>query len=308
VTDWPLIAVRFALYADLGLAFGWPLFCLYALWGEVRRREGHLPAALPLVLFGLTGLLLSALGFGLMLAAMSGTGLGELDWELARTVIGDSAVGKAFLVRLAALALVALAGCWSLRAPLAGLCLAAVCGAVALASLAFNGHAGATEGQLGIVHLLSDFLHLLAAGLWLGALAALLALVARHRGDRARLDITYRALHGFSRVGTAAVLVLVLTGIINAALIIRPFDPRVVSTAYGQLLLVKLALFGLMLTLAAANRFRLTPSLGTALDAPAAPERPAARLRLSIALETGAAVAILALVGWLGTLDPSAIQ
>lgn len=307
MTDWPLITVRFALYADLGLAFGWPLFCLYALRGEVRRREGHLPAALPLVLFGLTGLLLSALGFGLMVAAMSGTGLGELDWELAKTVLGDSAVGKALLVRMAALALVALAGCWSVRGPLAGLGLAAACGAVALASLAFNGHAGATEGPLGIIHLVSDFLHLLAAGLWLGALAALLALVARHRGDRARLDIAYRALHGFSRLGTVAVLVLVLTGIANALLIIRPFDLRVLSTAYGQLLLVKLALFGLMLTLAAANRFRLTPGLARALDVAAPPERPVARLRLSIALETGAAVAIFALVGWLGTLDPSAI-
>ena len=75
------------------------------------------------------------------------------------------------------------------------------------------------------------------------------------------------------------------------------------QTTYGRLLLAKLALFGAMLGLAAINRWRLTPALAAAgSDAGAWPAER--RIRLSIMLETTAAILILVLVAWLGTLDP----
>ena len=53
-----------------------------------------------------------------------------------------------------------------------------------------------------------------------------------------------------------------------------------------------------------SNRFRLTPTLSVAM-ADGDHRRAMAALRRSLAVETGCAVAILALVAWLGTLEPT---
>jgi putative copper resistance protein D len=69
------------------------------------------------------------------------------------------------------------------------------------------------------------------------------------------------------------------------------------------LLLAKLGLFAAMLGLAAANRYHLSPLLKQAIargDHAAA----VASLRKSLVFETGAAVLIVMLVAWLGTLNP----
>jgi putative copper resistance protein D len=59
-----------------------------------------------------------------------------------------------------------------------------------------------------------------------------------------------------------------------------------------------------MLMLAAANRWRHTPSFGGALatDGEALALR---KLRISLVAEGAAALAILALVAWFGTLEPT---
>jgi len=46
-------------------------------------------------------------------------------------------------------------------------------GAAAVAALAWAGHAGATQGGQGEIHVVADALHLLAASAWLGALVPL---------------------------------------------------------------------------------------------------------------------------------------
>ena len=58
-----------------------------------------------------------------------------------------------------------------------------------------------------------------------------------------------------------------------------------------------------MLWLAASHRFRLTPALGAALEQGDAASA-AFTLRRSLVVETVLALAILALVAWLGTLAP----
>ena len=300
--DWPLIAVRFALYLDLGLVFGWPLFCLYA--PPVEGRSAPVPIRGPITLFGFFGLMLSGLGFLLMLAAMSGSGVAELDPGVVGKMLRETAVGWSFLTRTAALLLTVTAGLMVRRPQLPRLILASFGGGVALASLAWNGHAGATEGELGLLHLGSDILHLWAAGAWIGALFALLAMLIRPSPAPAQLDSAHRALHGFSRIGTAVVATLLVTGIANAAILVDGSGLAAAATGrWGQLLVVKLLLFGAMLALAAANRFRLTPRLQKSIaggDAAAA----VTALRLSVGLEAVTLVLILTLVGWLGTLEP----
>jgi putative copper resistance protein D len=67
--------------------------------------------------------------------------------------------------------------------------------------------------------------------------------------------------------------------------------------------LAKIAAFLAMLAIAAINRYRLTPGLANAIalgDFRAA----ISALRRSLAFEAGAALVILGIVAWLGTLEP----
>src|SRR3546814_11704396 len=70
-----------------------------------------------------------------------------------------------------------------------------------------------------------------------------------------------RALAGFAGAGTLLVALIVLSGLVNG-LILVGFDNvgELGTSLYGQLLVIKLVLFGGMLVLAASNRFRLTRS------------------------------------------------
>jgi copper resistance protein D len=79
--------------------------------------------------------------------------------------------------------------------------------------------------------------------------------------------------------------------------------PDLGATLYGRLLIAKLVLFAAMLALASLNRFRLTPGFERSIAA-ADHARALGALRVSLAVETACAVVILALVGWLGTLEP----
>lgn len=83
------------------------------------------------------------------------------------------------------------------------------------------------------------------------------------------------------------------------------------ETPMGSAWLVRSAalvagLFVAMLALAAANRFRLTPAFERAIAAGDV-GRALAGLRVSLAAETTAAVAIVVLVAWLGTLPPPTV-
>lgn len=160
-TDWPLVATRLALYADLGLLFGVPLFALYALRGDERGQL--LPFRRVVTGLAATGAILSLLGFALMAASMTGTGLGGLDRGTMAMLLLETAVGWALVAREAALIL-ALAICVAVpRQPVAFLVLASAMGAVAVGTLAWSGHAAASEGTAAIVHLAGDIVHLLAA-------------------------------------------------------------------------------------------------------------------------------------------------
>src|SRR3546814_15811165 len=65
------------------------------------------------------------------------------------------------------------------RHPVAVLGTISVAAGGGLSSLAWSGHGAATEGGAGMVHLGADILHLLAAGAWVGALAALLLMASQ---------------------------------------------------------------------------------------------------------------------------------
>nr|WP_317892279.1 copper homeostasis membrane protein CopD [uncultured Sphingomonas sp.] len=303
--DWPLIGVRFALYATLSGLFGLSAFSLYGL--KAGERAGALALRLWLVASGLLGLLLSGVALVLLAAAMAGAPAWPIDREAIGMLLTGSATGTAWEARMVALIVAVIAALIAAgrTAPLGLVVLAA---GIALATLAWTGHGAMDEGATGWVHLLADILHLLAAGAWVGALLGLTLLVVRPatRVDVAHLRLTHRALHGFGLVGTIVVGTIVVTGLVNGWLLVGPSNlPRLATTLYGQLLLAKLALFGAMLGLASLNRFRLTPAFERSV---AARDHRAAlgALRRSLAIEASCAVTILALVAALGMLEPPA--
>ena len=306
MSDWPLVAIRLALYGDLGLLFGIPLFALYGLTGKAQRDL--LPVATPCAVLAGGGLLLGALGFAMIAASMSGTPVAALDPAIVRVLLTETSLGWAFLCRSAVLILVFAISLRGRLGAVPGLVLLASSGAIAVSTLAWSGHGAASEGAAGLIHLGGDIMHLLAASAWIGALAVLLLLVtARRTCSIERINTAHAALAGFSVAGSVIVGLVVASGLINGAFLVGAGNVTTLShSLYGRLLIAKLLLFGGMLGCAALNRYRLTPRLADAIGR-RAPGRALAALRRSIAFETILAVAVLGLVGWLGTLEPPAV-
>src|SRR3546814_15832831 len=88
--DSSLVAIRWSLYADLGLLFGLLLFALYAL--KASERERLLPLRwLTTVLAGL-GIVLSGLSFVLAVAAMLGVALKDVDHASVMMIFTETPV------------------------------------------------------------------------------------------------------------------------------------------------------------------------------------------------------------------------
>jgi putative copper export protein len=168
--------------------------------------------------------------------------------------------------------------------------------ATALATLAGIGHAAADPGVTKLVHGGADALHALAAGAWLGMLLPL-ALVLRSRLERINAIVTR-----FSRIGLIAVATLVISGIVNSLYLVGSW-PSLFGTRYGHLLCAKLALFVVMVGLALANRLRSTPRLARIGETSVAASATIAR---NASLEALLGVAVLTIVGVLGTQVPAA--
>ncbi|MBN8552049.1 MAG: copper homeostasis membrane protein CopD [Caulobacterales bacterium] len=287
-----LIALRWLQFVGATALFGLALFQIYSpsvgRTDEIRRYA--LVAACAVALGAAVGLIAqTALMAGALESALDPT---ALTFVASRTALGVAHVERVVLAIVAA-ALVVRAGSrrWAgLAAVSLGIC----------ASFAWSGHAGATQGSLGVVHLISDIIHVAAAGVWLGALVAFL--VASRLAPDASVQPLHRALSAFAGVGTMAVAALVLSGGFNVFVLVGlDAAPTMLETPYGRWLALKLGLFVAMLVLAALNRFRLTPAL-------AASDQPGAlrRLKTSLAVEAALGAAILAVVAVMGTLAPPA--
>jgi putative copper resistance protein D len=111
-----------------------------------------------------------------------------------------------------------------------------------------HGHAFAmAHGPL----LLSQTLRLLAAGAWLGGLLPLLIVVRE-----APLALAGSTTRGFSTFTAISFAVLTATALFQGVLLSGGLE-GLTGTPYGTRLLLKAALFALLILLAAVNRFRL---------------------------------------------------
>jgi copper resistance protein D len=302
VIEAAVITVRWLQYSGAVVLLGAPLFLLCSVRGTggpnlAWARPALLVATVVVALGSLAGLVAQT-------TVMAGSLSEAIKPASLSFMITGTALGLAMVVR-AAVAVLALLAILALRPGRALWGLMVTAGLVVSASFAWTGHGAATEGAGGLVHLTADIVHAVAAALWLGALAALTLLLLRRTAPDD--PAIHRALRGFAGLGTLAVILLVLTGLVNSWFLVGP--GRVAdlgANLYGQLLIAKLALFALMFTLAASNRFHLTPALGSVLADGEDPRRALQRLRRSVVVETLVGALLLAVVAVMGTLAPPA--
>ena len=303
--QWAGIALRFATYVDLTILFGVPLFAIqvldpqdHATW--ISRRYARLVAAA-----GAIGIALALLGLAALALEMTGSDdVSAVTRNALATILLRTGAGVAWAARVGALGVGLIALAMLRNRPRTLFHALAVTGGIALATAGWAGHGAMDDGVRGYVHLGSDVLHLLAAGAWIGALAAFVFMsLAPPASDDHSVDLLNRTAAGFGRIGTAIVAILLVSGTINYGLIARANWSPLLSTLYGNLLIAKLAVFVLMLSLAGANRFLLGPRLRSAL---AAGDHAQAARTLVRSLRTEAALGllVLALVAWLGVLSP----
>jgi putative copper resistance protein D len=259
------------------------------------KRLSQAIAASSNVLVVAAGLLaaLSTLAWLPIQAAMIGESWqSAVDRSTLSTLLWDTAIGKAWLVRLALSLLLAAALSWrsasSLRLALSGLL---------LASLALTGHANMDEGTRGVLHILNDALHVLAGGAWLGSLLALPGCLARLR-DPGFCTEAKTALRRFSSAGHLAVALVIATGIVNTVLVLQRWPTDFAST-YQMLLATKIAFVAGMTGLAVMNRYIFVPRMLTQRD------RAIIQIRNGTYAELALGASVLALVAFLGILDPA---
>lgn len=189
--------------------------------------------------------------------------------------------------------------------------LAALLAAAYLGSLAFAGHGEEGLGFERYIHLTADFLHLLAAGTWLGGLIpfAILLTYMRRLREQSWIVAARNTAVRFSTLGIFAVGILLVSGTINTSFLVGGLQ-GLTDTTYGQWLLLKIGLFVAMFCLATANRYYLLPRLcrGTAADQDAGADQSVLAVRglvLSTLLEIALGLGIIGIVGVLGISAPA---
>jgi copper resistance protein D len=307
--DGPLVVVRAIHFAATAIITGTLIF--RALVAEavaasarpaaiIVRKQTLRVAWICLAISAATGMIWLLL----VAASMSGLSLEKsVTSDVLSTVANETQFGLVAQIRFA-LAVI-LAGCLAYdRFPLArGLALAMSLGLIA--ALAWTGHAGSTAGEMGVLHLAADIFHLFAAAIWLGGLVSLVLLLSAVGRDQidAGLSFAGDATRRFSAMGIVIVVVVFASGIVNAWILVGSWHALIVS-GYGRLVILKVALFAIMLLIAAANRLWLAPRLALASD-----NEPQLmvlrRLARNSMIEIALALMIFAIVGLLGTLHPA---
>ncbi len=157
--------------------------------------------------------------------------------------------------------------------------------AIALVAISWAGHA--SSGGDRTANIVIDALHGGATAVWLGGLLGLATLVSPavvRLGDADRVRLAAAVVVRFSAVALVAVAVLVVTGVYRALAEVALGE--VLDSDYGRVLVVKLALFAVLLAGGAYNRMVVHPRLERAALGLDPDDRGAtAALRVSVRAE-----------------------
>ncbi len=189
-------------------------------------------------------------------------GLRAIDWVLlAAVLLASRAIGRPAIPVLRSNTAEGQTPALTPRPPRVILALLAI-GALYLAiTPALAGHAS-IESPVG-VFFPSDALHVLSASVWVGGIACLLLALpgaTRQLQGPERSELLLATLARFSRYALAAVIVIAITGVIQAYIDVRSFN-GLFHTTYGALIIVKIALLSLLIGIGRVNRERVIPAL-----------------------------------------------
>jgi putative copper resistance protein D len=233
------IIAKFALYLGVMTAAG---TVMATLMFRLDRTRG-LTAA-----FAVLGLLATLLAFSLRGANLTGDISGMTDPEMLG-LLWSTPVGTVLLLRLVGLSAL-IAGLFMGRV---GIWVSMLGGVIAIWSFTQVGHVSGRDTTLLDIALM---LHLLAVALWIGVLTPLKRLASSSVSYASAADVGHR----FGVVATVTVPALIIAGGYMSYQMVGSFS-ALISTGYGQALIIKVLLVGLLLGLAAANKLRFIPAL-----------------------------------------------
>lgn len=177
-----------------------------------------------------------------------------------------------------------------------------------IASLTWAGHGGAADDvPFDFLHAPADILHLIAAGAWLGGLAPLALFLSNACRDKSveAAAVAKAATLRFSVLGLTCVGTLIATGVVNTWFLANT-AAALFGTLYGQLLLLKIALFAAMIAVAGVNQRKLLPLLADATTDATDCLQAIHHVRRNASIEAFVGIFVLALVGIIGILPPGA--
>jgi copper transport protein len=224
---------------------------------------------------------------GVATAGLFGLAVGQ--WQAAGSGLGallSTPIGLALVLRTAALAGAgAVVGLWRPRAAGPARVGLVVAGALAASGALVHvtaGHAAASSSpalQVG-----AQWIHVVAGGMWLGGLAALLIGIRGTEGaDRGM------AVRRFSAVALVALLAVAATGVLRAISELSTWSD-LWTTGYGRRVALKAALIVALAVLGGINRYRNVPTA----DASVQGLRRLSRAELTLGVAVIAAAAFMA--------------
>ena len=302
VTNVAFGAVRALELLAIALVAGTLLFLLWVvpagLLGGAFERRAWLLVALGLALGALT----SVLGILLQGAEASGLSLwSSLRWSVISDIL-SSRFGWVWAIGAAVFAAALLAAGLRRRRGYR-LALAAGC-AYLVTTPALAGHPSIQSPVW--VFFPADVVHVLAASVWVGGIAAIvfaLPLATRPLAAPERTRVLLDVLARFSPLALAAVVALALSGMVQAYIDVRSLD-ALTHTTYGELVVLKTLLLGLLVGLGAVNRERVLPTLRRALAAGSAPGAAGRLLRDTTRGELTTMAAVLGVTAALVSFAP----
>ena len=170
--------------------------------------------------------------------------------------------------------------------------------ALAMATLSTTSHGAATPG-IELAATVTDYIHLLAAAFWVGGLfglALVLPVIFSESPAGNARRIILAVLPRFSLVAGLSVGALIVTGLYSAWAHVTVIPALVVP--YGQVLVVKTALVGVLLVFGATNLLWLTPAIR-------ANRKAASLLRRTVTAEAVVGVLVILAAAYLTSLEPA---
>ena len=264
------------------------------LW---RRR-----AALTVLISSFVGAVATVIGAVGAAAAAAGTPFFSINLATIESFLFKTGVGRFSIVEIACAGLACLPSVLAWinvkKSSLSNLALlaGAVCAGLGLATFPFNSHP-VTLDQF-VTSIVTSVAHRLALAVWAGGLPALILLIGAGPipDDTRRLAAV--VLRRFSRLASAAMAVLLVTGALLTYFLVGNF-PGLIGTEYGRLLCLKLALLGGVLYIASGLQRQLLPMLELRPV-----DRTFRRYANRVKVETALAVLIVVVASVLAGLAP----